>query len=246
MPKSPLIGIPCNRMEIQDAPAHFVKDQYIRPLIEIAKCIPVLIPASGDALDFIGLAGKLDGLLLTGAASHVCPAEYGAKRTFREKDLDTERDATSLPLIREAIKHDIPLFAICRGFQEMNVACGGTLEQHVHKKSGRLDHRANSSLPVKERYEERRHKIIAQKGGMFQRLKLPHEFDANSLHHQGIEKLGESLFVEGISEDGLIEAVSIPGKRFILGTQWHPEGDFWLNPVSVKLFEEFGRAVRKN
>jgi putative glutamine amidotransferase len=245
MSQLPIVCIPCNHFDMEGAPAHFVKHQYIKPLVEISKCIPLLIPAIGKDFDIKSLAGRIDGLLLTGAPSHVNPVYYGAERMFREQDLDRDRDETDLPLIRAAVEMDLPLFGICRGFQEMNVALGGTLHQHVHKLPGKLDHRANNALAVKERYEERRHKVAVQKGGLFESLNIAHAFVTNSLHQQGIDKLAHGLFVEAVAEDGLIEAASVPGKKFVLGTQWHPEGDFWLNPISVALFEEFGRAIRK-
>jgi putative glutamine amidotransferase len=244
MSSLPIVCIPCNRAEFEGAPTHFVKHSYVKALLEIAKCTPLLIPAIGKDFDLKSLAGKIDGILLTGAASNVCPAYYGAARAFEERYLDTDRDETTLPLIHDVVKMDMPMFAICRGFQEMNVAFGGTLHQFVQKQPGKMDHRADHNLPVKERYEFQRHKIRAQKGGMFERFGLPQEFTANSVHQQGVDKLGPGLFVEGIAEDGLIEAFSVPKKRFILGTQWHPEGDFWLNPTSLKLFEEFGRVLR--
>ncbi|MBI3441645.1 MAG: gamma-glutamyl-gamma-aminobutyrate hydrolase family protein [Proteobacteria bacterium] len=240
----PIVCIPCNRVEYQKASSHLVKHQYVRPLLEIVKCIPLLIPAIGKDFDLKSIAGKIDGLLLTGSSSHVCPSNYNTERTFDEHELDIDRDETTLPLIRTAIEIDMPLFAICRGFQEMNVACGGTLHQHIHNLPGKLDHRGDYSLPVKEQYEVQKHKICTQKGGLFERLGLPAEFTANSLHQQGVNKLAPSLFAEGISEDGLAEAVSMPKKRFVLGTQWHPEGDFWLNPSSVKIFEGFAKALR--
>jgi putative glutamine amidotransferase len=241
----PVIGIPANRFEFQGASAHIVKQQYIKALLEITRCIPLIIPAIGKDFDLRSIAGKVDGLLLTGASSNVCPTNYGAEREFEERDLDKDRDATNLPLIKTAIEIDMPMFAICRGFQEMNVACGGTLHQFVHRQPGKLDHRGDNSLPIKQQYEVQRHNIRTQKGGWFERLGLPAEFKTNSLHQQGVDKLGTGLFVEGISEDGLIEAFSVPKKRFILGTQWHPESDFWLNPTSVTLFEGFGRALRR-
>lgn len=244
MSSLPVVCIPCNRVEYQKASSHLVKHQYIRPLLEIVKCVPLLIPAIGRDFDLKGIAGKIDGLLLTGSTSNVCPTHYGAVREFEEHDLDKDRDDTALPLIKTAIGMDIPLFAICRGFQELNVACGGTLHQRVQNQPGKLDHRGDYSLPVKEQLERRAHKIHAQKGGLFERLKLPAEFAANSSHEQGIDQLASGLFAEGISEDGLIEAVSVPKKRFMMGVQWHPEGDFWLNSTSVTLFEGFGLALR--
>lgn len=245
MSSLPIVAIPCNRIEYQKASSHLVKHQYVKPLLEIVKCIPILIPAIGKDFDLKSIAGKIDGLLLTGSSSNICPDIYGSKREFEEGDLDKDRDETTLPLIRTAIEIDMPLFAICRGFQEMNVACGGTLHQYVHKLPGKMDHRGDYSLPVIEQYERQKHKINSQKGGMFEKLGLPAQFTCNSVHNQGVDKLGKGLFVEGISEDGLVEAVSVPGKRFILGTQWHPEGDFWMNAADKILFEGFARALRR-
>lgn len=243
--KMPIVAIPCNVIEYQRTSVHMVKHQYVRPFVELINCVPLLIPAIGAAFDLRSIADKIDGLLLTGATSNVSPDNYGAAREFEEKDLDLNRDATTLPLIRRAIELDIPTLAICRGLQEMNVACGGSLHQYVHKLPGKLDHRGDYSLPVKEQYEVQRHTIRTQKGGIFERLGLPAEFTTNSLHNQGIDKLAPGLFVEGICEDGLIEAISVPGKRFFLGTQWHPEGEYWLNPASLALIQGFGRVLRK-
>jgi putative glutamine amidotransferase len=240
----PIVCIPCNRAELQGSSVHFVRDSYIKALTDVVKCIPLLIPATGKDFDLKSIAGKIDGVLLTGASSNLCPAYYGAEREFAEADLDIARDETTLPIIKSVMEMDMPMLAICRGFQEMNVACGGTLHQFVQKQPGKMDHRPNYDLPFKERYELQRHKIHTQKGGLFEKLGLPAEFTANSIHQQGVEKLAPGLFVEGIAEDGLIEAVSVPKKRFILGTQWHPEGDFWLNPVSTTLLEAFGHALR--
>ncbi len=242
----PIVCIPCNHVkEPQGIPIFAVRDQYVRPLIEIVKCVPLLIPALGRNFSLKSIAHKIDGILLTGAPSHVDPVNYGATCEFESESLDIDRDQTDLPLIRDVIEMDIPMIAICRGFQEMNVACGGTLHQFVHKVPGKLDHRAPLNLPHAQRYEMHQHNIRTQAGGMFERLGLPQKFSTNSLHLQGIDKLGAGLFVEGICEDGLIEAISVPGKKFILGTQWHPEGDFWLNPVSTALFEEFARVLHK-
>lgn len=244
MSKLPIVCIPSNYIrEPAGAPIHAVRNQYIRALVEVVQCIPLIIPAIGDKFDLRQIADKIDGILLTGAPSHVNPATYGAERDFEPECLDIERDETSLPIIRNAIDLDIPTFAICRGFQELNVTCGGTLHQFVHKLPGHLDHRAQRDLPHEQRYELLRHKVRAQTGGLFEKIGLPQKFDTNSLHQQGIDKLGSGLFVEGIAEDGLIEAVSMPGKRFILGTQWHPEGDFWKNPVDLALLQAFGNVL---
>ncbi len=241
----PIVCIPANRVEFEEASVHAVKQQYIRPLIEIVKCVPLMIPAIGRDFDLKSIAHKIDGILLTGSPSHVDPSHYGTERSFEAEELDADRDATDLPLIRTAIALDIPMFAVCRGFQELNVVCGGTLHQYVHKLPGHLDHRKPKNVPTAQVYEVQQHNIITQPGGLFERLKMPQKFTTNSLHQQGVDKLGAGLFVEGVSDDGLIEAVSMPGKRFILGTQFHPEGDFWLNPASRVLFEEFARVLHR-
>lgn len=238
----PIVAVPSNRMDYLGSSIHFVRHSYVRALVEVVKCVPLIIPATGSDFHLESLAGRIDGVLLTGAASNVCPDYYGTERKFDEELLDTERDATTLPLIRDAIKMDMPLFAVCRGFQEMNVALGGSLHQFVQQQPGKLDHRAKD-LPFKERYEFQSHKVDSRKGGMFERLNLPATFTVNSIHQQGIDRLADGLFVEAIAEDGLIEAVSVPGKRFILGTQWHPEGDFWLNETDRTLLESFGKVL---
>lgn len=245
MTSKPIVLIPCNRVEFEKTSAHVVKHQYIRPLIEIAGAQPLLVPAIGDVTNIKALLNLADGVLLTGSPSHVAPKNYGAVQEFDDCELDLDRDATTLPLIRAVLDADKPLIAICRGFQELNVACGGTLVQRVHETPGYLDHRANRSLAVAAQYEEQRHKVTTQKGGMFEKLGLPGSFTVNSLHQQGVDKTSAGIFVEAISEDGLIEAVSVPGKRFALGTQWHPEGDFWMNPADRLIFEGFARALRK-
>ena len=243
MAKKPVVLIPCNHIEYQEAPTHIVKNQYVRPVLEVLKATPLLVPAIGKSFDLKSVAHLIDGILLTGSPSHLSPSCYGAKRKFDSSDLDEARDSTTLPIIKAAIKMNIPLFAICRGFQELNVACGGTLHQFVHKQPGKNDHRRDTKIPLPKVYEKLSHSVNGVKGGWFEKLKLPKKFKVNSLHTQGVNRLGRGLFVEARADDGLIEAISLPGKNFILGTQWHPEGDFWLNPPDRKLFEAFGKKL---
>ena len=138
---------------------------------------------------------------------------------------------------------DKPVMAICRGFQELNVVMGGTLHQRIHELPGKNDHRGGKDRPLKDIYERQAHSMITQKGGLFERLGLPAEFTVNSLHQQGVDKLGNNLQVEALSDDGVIEAISVPGKRFVLGTQWHPEGDWYLNDTSKRILSAFRDAV---
>lgn len=244
MSRSPIVLIPCNRVSYQDTFAYIVKQQYMHPLLEIVKCTPLLIPAIGKDFDFRSVMESVDGILLTGAPSHVSPSHYNAEQEFEDEYLDNLRDDITLPLLRAAIAKDIPVFAICRGFQELNVACGGTLHQYVHKLPGKLDHRQKTDIPLGECYLHQAHQVRLESGGLFEKWGLPAAFSVNSVHTQGINKLGTGLRVEAVAEDGLTEAISMPGKKFIMGTQWHPEGDYTVNAPNARLFEEFGKAIR--
>ncbi len=241
--KKPLVCIPANIVNYDGLPAHAVRNTYIRALTEVVDCTPLLLPALGKDFDFRTIAHMFDGILLTGSPSHVAPSCYGAEQKFGDDELDPARDATTLPLIKQAIEMDMPLIAICRGFQELNVVSGGTLHQLVHEVEGYRDHRGKKDLPLPERFKFQSHKVTSKTGGMFEKMGLPAEFTVNSLHQQGIEKLGNNLHVEALSEDGLIEAISVPNKKFVLGVQWHPEADFDLSPPSVHILKEFGKAL---
>jgi putative glutamine amidotransferase len=242
--RRPLVLIPGNIIEYSGLPAHAIRDTYVRAVVDVIRGVPLILPAIGADFDYAEIADQIDGILLTGSPSHVAPACYGAEQKFPDKELDVARDATTLPLIRQAIDRDVPVMAICRGFQELNVALGGTLHQKVHELPGKRDHRGAKDLPLKTVYETQAHKVIANKGGVFERLALPTEFTVNSLHQQGLDRLGDGLHVEAVSEDGVVEAVSVPGKKFILGTQWHPEGDWYLNKNSERILSAFGEVIR--
>jgi len=242
MSRKPIVYIPCNRSDINGASTHCVQHQFIRPMLEIVNSIPLLIPANGESFNLDNL-DNISGILLTGAASNINPKKYGAKLNFEESLIDNDRDSLTLPLINDILERDIPLLAICRGYQEMNIALGGTLHQKVQEVKGKLDHRANYDLPVKERFEEHKHRVTLQKSGVLESIGLDKEFTVNSIHQQGIDKLAEGIFIEAIAEDGLIESFSVPNKKFALGVQWHPEGDFWQNENSVKIFEAFKAAL---
>lgn len=245
MSKKPIVCVPCNIIDFDGTKAQAVRDTYIRALVEIAGCNPLLVPVLEDGIDAEDLVDRVDGFLLTGARSHVSPACYGATQDFTDDYLDRARDATTLPLLKKAVERDKPIIAICRGFQELNVALGGTLNQSVHTSDGRRDHRGKPGLSVPELFAYQAHKVMRQQGGWFEKIGLPHEFTVNSIHQQGIEKLAPSLHVEAVADDGLVEAVSVPGKRFVVGTQWHPEADWHVNPASKDIFQAFGSVLRQ-
>jgi len=223
---------------------HQANDEYILAVRDGCDALPLLIPSTDAPLPVDDVLAAVDGLLFTGAPSNVAPSHYGA--TPRPgTELDEARDATSLPLLRAAIVGAKPVLAICRGFQELNVAMGGSLHQHLHEIAGRLDHREPSNVPHDAEYGPA-HSIAIAPEGMLARLSGLTEAMVNSLHHQGVDRLAPLLKAEAQAPDGQIEAVSMPAaKGFLLGVQWHPEWHWWANPLSRAIFEAFGAATRK-
>ena len=239
----PVIGIPCCARPVNDHPYHVVADKYVRAVAETVGGLPLLIPALGPNVDAADLVGRFDGLLLTGSRSNVEPHHYDGSPSREGTAHDAQRDATTLPLIRAAVATGLPVLAICRGIQELNVALGGTLHQLVHEVPGRRDHR---SIPgtTEEKYAHPAHPVALTKGGLFERLAGATEITVNSLHSQGIDRLAPGLVVEGVAPDGQIEAVRAEGADFVVGVQWHPEFRIGDNPVSAALFAAFGAACR--
>ncbi len=223
-------------------PVHQANDEYILAIRDGAGALPLLIPSTDAPLDIAAVLDAVDGLLFTGSPSNVAPSHYGAVAR-PGTELDERRDATALPLLRAAIASATPLLAICRGFQELNVALGGSLHQHVHEIPGRLDHREPKDVPLEVEYGPA-HAIAIAPGGLLASLSGLAEAKVNSLHHQGIDRLAPGLSVEATAPDGQIEAVSLDGaKAFLLGVQWHPEWQFARDPLSRAIFAGFGRAL---
>jgi putative glutamine amidotransferase len=243
--RPPLIGVPACLVQRDGFTYHQVGDKYVDSVIDGAGGLPLLIPALGPRLDFDALLAELDGLLITGSPSNVEPHHYGGPPPRPDNTRDPARDATTLPLIRRALDLAVPLFAICRGLQELNVALGGTLHQEVHELPGRADHRSDKTVPPAERYAPV-HPVQVVPDGMLQRLlDGASSIQVNSLHAQGIDRLAERLRVEAVAPDGTIEAVSVADARgFALAVQWHPEWRVLENPTSRRLFAAFGAACR--
>jgi putative glutamine amidotransferase len=226
--------------------AHRAGDEYVRAVRDGMGALPLLIPVMQPALEPADILARVDGLLFTGSPSNVAPRHYGGEARPGTL-LDEARDAVSLPLIRAAVAKGVPLLSICRGFQELNVALGGSLTQHVHEQPGALDHREDESQPLEAQYAHA-HSVAIMPGGILDRLLGPapkkQEIMVNSLHGQGIAGLAPGLRVEARAPDGLIEAVSLPdGKAFVLGVQWHPEWDHAGDPVSRAIFAGFAAAL---
>ncbi|MCO6419361.1 gamma-glutamyl-gamma-aminobutyrate hydrolase family protein [Siccirubricoccus sp. KC 17139] len=241
----PLIGISCcvKPFGIFATPNHAASDSYIRVVLGPVDGIPVLLPAAGEAL-VPEILPRLDGLILTGSRSNVCPEYYEGPPHAEGTPEDKARDATTLPLIRAAIAAGLPLLAICRGFQELNVALGGSLNQRVQDLPGRIDH----STPSDQRFAKVRtakaHNVRLLPGSFLAELSGRTEIPVNSLHNQGVARLAPRLAAEGWAPDGTIEAVRVkdaPG--FAYGIQWHPEYDWETDSLSRTLFERFGAAA---
>lgn len=242
----PLIGIPACRRELPPHYFHVVGEKYITAVIEAAGGMPLLIPALGPALDFGYLLAYLDGVLLTGSASNVEPHHYDGAASAPGTLHDSHRDATTLPLIRAAVDAGVPTFAICRGCQEMNVVFGGSLHQRVHEVAGLMDHREDSSQPLDVRYGPA-HRVMFTEGGLLERLAGEGSAMVNSVHGQGIDRLGRGLVVEATTADGLVESFRVAqAPAFTLAVQWHPEYKAMHNPLSRALFAAFGDASREH
>jgi putative glutamine amidotransferase len=244
MKSLPLVGLPADTYEKDGFLFHSLGDKYARALMDVAKTFPVMIPSMFDERDIDALLDHFDGVLMTGAVSNVHPPHYGESESADHEPYDHNRDSMTLKLIRTVVDRGIPLFCICRGFQELNVALGGSLETELQNGEGRLDHRAPKSDDINVRYAPA-HTIAVSKGGMLERIVGKTETMVNSIHRQGIKAVSSKLVVEATAPDGIIEAVSVKGARaFAFGTQWHPEFKAAHNADSVKLFTAFGDAVR--
>jgi putative glutamine amidotransferase len=226
-------------------PYHTAQLKYVAAVADGARCTPLIVPALGAATDFEALLALADGVMLTGSPSNVHASLYGEEVLDPSLPQDAARDATTLPLIRAAIKRGIPLLAICRGFQEVNVALGGTLHQAVHAVAGMADHRENKEHPLDQQYAPSHRVLLDPEGGWRRYWTEPQRFMVNSLHGQGINQLAPGLMAEARADDGLVEAYRVAdAKGFTLAVQWHPEWRFSENPDSVKLFRAFGDACR--
>ncbi len=242
----PLIGISCCTKEfgLYGMVNHAASDTYVQAVDRLVGGVPVLVPANGPLADVETLLARLDGIILTGSRSNVQPCLYGGPPHPADTPEDMARDGVTLPLIRAAVATGVPLLAICRGLQEMNVALGGSLHQRLQDLPGRLDH----STPMQPNGRVRTGKAHTARlvpGGWLHRLASTDSVSINSLHNQGIDRLAPGLVVDALAPDGTIEAVraeATPG--FAVGVQWHPEYDFRTDALSARIFTAFAEAVR--
>jgi putative glutamine amidotransferase len=226
-------------------PFHVAGDKYIRAVRESTGAVTILIPSLSAPISPEEVLATLDGLLFTGSPSNVAPHRYNGSAPREGVLQDENRDGTTLPLLNAAIATGVPTLCLCRGFQELNVAMGGSLHQHVHEVEGRLDHREDHDATLDEQYGPA-HEVRVVDGGLLASIVRERRFQVNSLHSQGIDRLAPPLRADAMAPDDTIEAVSmLQGMGFVLGLQWHPEWRWSENPVSREIFGAYAEAVRE-
>jgi len=241
----PLVGVVSDRRMIGPHPFHMVGEKYLQAIADGAEAYPVAIPSLADGFDVLDIIDRLDGLFLTGSPSNLEPKHYLGSPSKPGTWHDPERDLAALALIPAAIRVGMPLFAVCRGYQEMNVAFGGTLHQLIHEVPGYGVHKEDPEDSLEDQYAPS-HQVEFVQGGLLHRITGARKVPVNSLHSQAVDRLGDELQVEAVADDGLIEAFSVkeaPG--FTLGVQWHPEWMVTENAVSMAIFGAFGDACRR-
>ena len=241
----PVVGIIANRFMINDQyPAQATGSMNIEAIAQLAGAVPLIIPGLPDCVDIGEIMGVCDGFLLTGGRPNVHPEEYGHEPTEAHGAFDRGRDRVALPLIRACVEAGQPVLGICRGFQEFNVAMGGTLHPEIRDLPGRMNHRMPPDGTLEEKFAYR-HMVHFSPGSPLTRMFGAGEVLVNSLHGQGIEEPGRRVVIEGRAPDGTAEAMTIedaPG--FAMAVQWHPEYNAAIDAASRRLFETFGDALK--
>jgi len=241
----PLIGIIGNQHLINDEyPTHAAGTMNSEAISHVAGAIPAIIPTDPRYMSVAELMEHFDGFLFTGGRPNVHPEEYGEEETEAHGAFDRCRDQLTLPLIRACVARGLPILGVCRGFQEVNVAMGGTLYPEIRELPGRMNHRMPPDGTLAEKFELR-HDVTFTQGGPFHRLFGAQTVRTNTLHGQGIKTPGKGVVIDGHADDGTPEAIYVkdaPG--FTLSVQWHPEYNAEQDPVSHALFSAFGQAAR--
>jgi putative glutamine amidotransferase len=248
--KRPVIGVIGNTRQVENRfPAQFVGEKNLRAVADVAGALPMMFAGTPEITDIDALLEAVDGVLLTGGRANVHPSRFGVEPHPKHEPYDLHRDALALALVDACVTRGVPLFGICRGLQEMNVAFGGTLHPEIRELPGRVNHRmprldTGEIHPDHEVVFGDRHDVRLTPGGAFSRILGKETIRVNSLHGQGILEAGKRVIVEGIAEDGTIEAIRIAdAPAFALGVQWHAEYDPQRNPINRALFKAFGEAV---
>ncbi len=251
----PLIGVSGELKDYNGFDVQSAGHKYIFSVVEGFGGMPVILPALGDieangAYSLGELVERLDGIVLTGGRSNIEPHHYEGEPFRPDTHRDPVRDSTTLPLVRAAVARGVPIFGICRGIQEINVAFGGTLHPYLWEVEGKRDHRMPQTDVLEDRFAPR-HPVVLEPSGYFAKIASAAGVDetniiVNSLHGQAIDQLAEGLAVEARSEDGVIEGVSMPSAAsFVVGVQWHAEFRVLNHPFNRALYAEFGAATKR-
>jgi putative glutamine amidotransferase len=243
--RRPVVGIIGNMNLLNESyPVHAGGTMNSEAVAQASGCLPLIIPSDPRFVTVAELLDLCDGFLLTGGRPNVHPSEYGEDETPAHGAFDRSRDAITLPLIRACVERGQPFFGICRGFQEVNVALGGTLYPEIRELPGRMNHRMPPDGSLEEKFALR-HPVRFTKGGPFHRVLGSDEVMTNTLHGQGIARAGARVVIDGEAPDGTPEAIYVQGAPgFTLSVQWHPEWNACADPVSRPLFAAFGDACR--
>jgi len=240
----PIIALPSDRRVLDPHPSHVTGEKYLKAIIDGADGFPVIVPSMAEDIGVDEILERFDGIALTGSYSNIEPHQYGGEKADGNGFHDPHRDAMTLPLALRALEKGVPLLAICRGHQELNVALGGTLHQNVAEVTGYHDHLENKDDPLDVQYGPS-HPVALMEGGLLRKLAGTDSVMVNSLHAQGIARLADGVTVEAVANDGLIEAFSVDGApAFNLSVQWHPEWRVTENEFSMAIFKAFGDACR--
>lgn len=245
MSPKPVVAVVCDTVQQGPHMYHQAGDKYVQALARCADATPVLVPSFAAPLDFQEILSFADGILFTGGYANIERTRYGLPPAPEGEKQDPQRDENTLTWLPKVLEAGLPMFGICRGFQELNVVMGGTLYPRLHEIEGRMDHREDTSAPIDVQYGPA-HSISVREGGLLHEILGESEFMVNTVHGQGINQLAKGLTSEAVAADETIEAVSVDdAKGFALAVQWHPEWKAWENPQSTKLFKAFGTAARE-
>jgi putative glutamine amidotransferase len=250
--RRPVVGVIGNAHRIENRfTVQMVGERNLRAVAEVSGAVPLMFAGTPEITDVAALLEVVDGVVLTGARANVHPTRFNIEPCAAHEPYDIPRDDVALALSEACVARGVPIFGICRGLQEMNVAFGGSLHPEIREIPGRMNHRMprldNGEIhPDPTVVFADRHDVALTPGGAFATILGRDTIRVNSLHGQGILEPGKRVVIEGIAEDGTIEAIRIadaPG--FALGVQWHAEYDPQRNPINRALFEAFGDALRE-
>ena len=242
--QTPLIAIAADVRFHDGYHWHGSPSTYLEAAVAVARVTPLLVPAFGNRVDIDAILDAVDGVMATGSKTNVHPSLYGVEPTTVHEPFDEARDATAIPLLRRAIERGIPVLAICRGFQELNVALGGSIATEIQELAGKMDHRSVVSDDQAERFKIHQN-VSVREGSCLASIIGAGDVKVNSLHRQAVDRLAVNLTVEAVAPDGTIEAVAVTNsKAFAVGVQWHPE--YWAKTdgPSQRILGAFGDAVR--